>query len=130
MMDKKEMNLKFMIVDDSDFMQNIIKNILKKEGYENIYTANSGTKALTIFKVTKPDIVFLDYNMGQGDGFYALEEIQKLNSKVKCIMVTAIDQQEVIDKAKELGAIHYIKKPFKKEEILEAIEIAKSQMME
>lgn len=129
-MDKKEKELKFMIVDDSDFMQNIIKNILKKEGYENIYTAESGSKALTIFKVTKPDIVFLDYNMGQGDGFYALEEIGKLNDKVKCIMVTAVDQQEVVDKAKELGAIHYIKKPFKREDIVESIEIAKSQMSE
>jgi len=106
-----------LIVDDSSFMRQILKNIITKIGYE-IYEASEGKQAIEEYKKQKPDLVLLDIILPGITGKEILAEIKKINSKQKVIMVTAVGQQQIIDECKKLGAEEYIIKPFDDKEVV------------
>lgn len=117
--------IKLLLVDDEKGITDSLKNFFDTRGFK-VYTANTGEEALEIVKEDKPDIVFLDIRMKGMDGLDILERIKKIDNKLKVIMLTIHGEQEMMDKAKELGADEYITKPFRVD-YLEEVVIKKIQ---
>ncbi len=80
-------------------------------------TAASGSEALKLIKESKPELILLDVRMDDMDGLQTLEEIKKIDKKIKVIMVTGVDDAESMKKANDLGAKGYIHKPLILEEL-------------
>lgn len=106
-------NIKIMIVDDEFFISRSLAFMLEKEGYECI-TANDGDEALKLVAQEKPNIMFLDINMPNKNGYEVCAEI-KNNPETKnivVIMLTAKGQVEFEDKGFEAGADDFLLKPY------------------
>ena len=110
-----------LIVDDAAFMRGSLKYIVESAGHSVVGMAKDGQEALRLCRKLKPDIVTLDILMRGMDGLSALEAIKKENSGIKVIMVSALGQEEKQKEAYELGALGYIRKPFKQTEIVDEI---------
>jgi len=115
-------NAKVLIADDSAFMRKILTDIIKGEGFENILEAENGKQAVEMFETEHPDLVLLDIVMPEMDGIQVLEEIGKKAKTV--VIISAIGQEETINKAKELGAKGYVVKPFDNKQVAEEIKKA------
>ncbi|MDI6742241.1 MAG: response regulator [Smithella sp.] len=112
---------KILIVDDSPISIKIMKSCIPKDqGYE-FYDAADGQNGVEKFKEVKPDLTFMDLTMPVMDGFQALAEILKFDSKAMVIVCTADVQIKAIAKAHDLGAFSVVKKPPAKESIAAAI---------
>ena len=114
------MKNKILIVDDDDSIRISLKLLLEKK-YTPIAVKN-GEEALKKITQTHFDAVLLDIKMGQGiDGLEALELIRKKYNKLIIIMLSAITDSKVINKAIKLGANDYLNKPYSKDEILSVL---------
>jgi two-component system, chemotaxis family, chemotaxis protein CheY len=109
------------IADDSAFMVSTIKAILESDRHTIIGTAKSGEEAIKLCSESNPDLVMMDILMPGSGGLNALYTIKKASPDIKAIMVTAFGQDSKIQEAKDRGASAYIRKPFKKEDILSAV---------
>ncbi|MCP4754855.1 MAG: chemotaxis response regulator protein-glutamate methylesterase [Proteobacteria bacterium] len=108
------MKIKVLVVDDTILFRKIIKDILETfPEVEVVGTVNSGELALSRIKSLKPDLLTLDVEMPGMDGLQVLEEIQKQNLEVDCVMISSKTQRgsEATIRALELGAFDFIAKP-------------------
>jgi two-component system, chemotaxis family, chemotaxis protein CheY len=112
--------MKILIVDDSQFMRSVLKDILDTEGYESI-EAENGKEAIEKFEAEKPDLLLLDIVMPEVDGKEVLEKIGK---QAKIIVISAVGQEKMVEEAKALGALDYIVKPFDSKKVVETIKKA------
>ena len=87
-----------------------MQNFLTSKGYE-VDTALNGAEALAKVKEKKPDIVLLDIMMPGIGGIDTLKEIKKIDPRIAVIMVTAVIDEELANRAVKLGAFDYITKP-------------------
>jgi DNA-binding NtrC family response regulator len=97
-------------------MRWILEKNLKDEGFL-IIEAKDGEEAFNMFLDSEPDMIILDYKMPVLDGMEALKRINKVNSKIPVIMITAHGSTEAAIEAMKHGAIDYIQKPFDIEEL-------------
>ena len=116
------MPVQILIVDDAIFMRKMIGDILKKEGYEVCGEAENGIEAISKYKELNPDLVTMDIIMPDMSGIEAVQEIVKLDSKAKILMVSAMGQQSLVVEAIQKGAKDYVIKPFQPSRVLEAVE--------
>ena len=116
------MPVQILIVDDAIFMIRMIVDILKKEGYEVCGEAENGIEAISKYKELNPDLVTMDIIMPDMSGIEAVQEIVKLDSKAKILMVSAMGQQSLVVEAIQKGAKDYVIKPFQPSRVLEAVE--------
>jgi two-component system chemotaxis response regulator CheY len=112
---------KIMIVDDAAFMRSSLKYIVEKEGHKVVASVADGKEAVVLYPKVNPDVVTLDILMKEMDGISTLKALLKNNPQAKVIMVTAMGQESKQEEAKTLGALGYIRKPFKPENITEEI---------
>lgn len=115
---------KILIADDSAFMRKILENALKKSGSHQITSVPDGSDAISKYKEVSPDVVFLDITMLKVSGLDALKEIKKMDPKAKVFMCTAVGQDTVMKEATDSGAMGYIAKPFKEDQIIAAVKKA------
>ena len=115
-MNKKK---KVLIVDDDTNICELLRLYIDKDGFD-VAIANTGTQALKLFELEKPDLVMLDIMLPELDGWQVCREIRK-TSQVPIIMLTA--KGEVFDKilGLELGADDYVVKPFEAKEVVARI---------
>ena len=104
--------IKLLFVDDEEGITNSLKGFFQQRGFTT-RAVNSGEEALKVIKTDRPDIVFLDIRMKGMNGLNALAKIKEIDSKIKVIMLTILEEKETALKAKELGADEYITKPFR-----------------
>ena len=103
--------LKILVVDDESRMRKLIRDFLKKSGYE-VLEAENGEEAVDIFLEEKDiALIILDVMMPKMDGWETCREIRK-NSKVPIIMLTAKSSEEDELRGFDLGVDEYISKPF------------------
>ncbi|MFC2950099.1 response regulator [Virgibacillus sediminis] len=117
---------RILIVDDAAFMRMMIKDILKKNGYEIAGEAADGIEAVEKYKELVPDLVTMDITMPDKDGISALKEIKDINPQAKVIMCSAMGQQAMVIDAIQSGAKDFIVKPFQADRVIEAIQKALS----
>ncbi|HAR62447.1 MAG: two-component system response regulator [Candidatus Margulisiibacteriota bacterium] len=105
---------KVFIVDDSEFMINLLIKNLETIGCEVIDKATDGMDAIEKYKniADNVDLVTLDISMPKQDGIVTLQELLKINPKAKVIMISALGNKDEVKKAILLGAKHFIVKPF------------------
>lgn len=121
------MILKCLIVEDSPFMREIYRFSLQDNlNIDIVGEAADGDEAMKLISEIKPDILILDLILPLKNGIDILNEIAGISPLTKTLIVSSLDDVEVISKAKALGAIEYIKKPFTKVQLVNAInEISK-----
>ena len=110
-----------LIVDDSAFMRNLLKNVLFKGNLDTVGEAADGEDAITKYKELKPDLVTMDIIMPNKDGIAALKEIRRIDQNAKVIMVTAVGQEKLVKSAIKFGAKGYIVKPFQAPKVIEEV---------
>ncbi len=105
-------------VDDSAMSLTHLKHILSKEGY-NVTTADGGKAALSEVEKSLPDLILLDIEMPDMNGFLVIEELKKnmQTHNIPVIFLTGNDDHESKQKAFSLGAVDYIVKPFQPYEV-------------
>lgn len=114
--------LKILIADDNKDFCDVLKNYLEKNNFDIIAITNNGADALKQIEELKPDVALLDEVMPQLDGLGVLEKLsQNKNCKTMCIMLTAVTQEQITQKAFSLGAKYYIAKPFDMELLVSRI---------
>src|SRR5215470_7097356 len=113
--------LKALIVDDEIDVCYLLSSILKHKNLQASYV-NSISEAKRALKRHHHSIIFLDNHLPDGFGINFIDEIRKLNPRVKIVMITAHDTNDDKDKAYEQGVDQFIGKPFTRESILNVIE--------
>lgn len=116
------MDNKILIVDDAAFMRMMIKDTLKKNGYENLIEAADGELAVQAYKAEKPDLVIMDITMPNKNGLEALKEIKEWDSNAKIVMCSAMGQESMVVEAIRSGAKDFIVKPFKADRVIKTVQ--------
>ena len=116
-------NVRILIVDDNyDHATGIRELINIESDYEVIGTAASAQIGISLIKKYHPDIILMDMNMPDIDGISAIQEIRKLNEKIKIIAVTGYDDPDLIFRAMKVGAKGYILKTMAASQLIYAID--------
>ena len=110
-----------LIADDSDAIRLVLKDILSIGDHNIIAEAVDGAEAVSLYEKHNPEILLLDLAMPKKDGFTVVKEIIAYDPKAKIILITASDDQKVINQCLEHGAITYISKPFDFNSVLKSI---------
>lgn len=110
-----------LIVDDSQFMRNLLGNTIKELGYQNLFFAEDGNQAIEIAEEVKPRLVTLDISMPGMDGIETVLKLLEVCPGMKIVMISAINSQEIVKQALKNGAIDFIKKPVDKMELGEML---------
>lgn len=104
---------KILIVDDASFMRTVLKDIIKSNGLAHeVVEAGDGVEGVKAYQTLKPSLVTMDVNMPRADGIQALRAIMKIDPAAKVVMVTSVEQKQIVQDAMKLGARDYIVKPF------------------
>ena len=119
-------NMNILVVDDFSTMRRIITNVLRQLGFENLFEAEDGSKALVILESERVDFVITDWNMPQMSGLDLLKAIRASDKEdlkaIPVLMVTAEALQDNIMAAAKAGVNNYIIKPFDAQTLAEKIE--------
>jgi YesN/AraC family two-component response regulator len=116
---------KIFIVDDADFMVDMLRLIAQGAGYEVVGTAFDGVRAVdSIAKLdaaSVPDIVTVDFHMPKIDGMETIRRIRTLVPDVKIVLVSSHATFPVVMQAKDVGVDAFVAKPFEPRTVLDAI---------
>jgi two-component system chemotaxis response regulator CheY len=110
-----------MIADDSDAIRLVLKDILSIGDHTVSGEAKDGAEAVELFSQLTPDLLLLDLAMPKKDGFTVVKEIIAQHPTAKIILITASDDQKVIQACLDYGALSYISKPFDFQKVLKSI---------
>jgi two-component system chemotaxis response regulator CheY len=114
-----------MIVDDSRFSRNVLRDILVNEGFDVVGEAKDGLEAVELAAKLKPEFIFLDVEMPKLDGLGAIPQLLSNDPGVNIIMCTALGQKKIIIEATKAGAKDYVIKPYRKENIVDLLNLLK-----
>ena len=117
------MTIRVVIAEDEAIIRMDLRETLEEEGYEVVAETSRGDEAVSLVREQKPDLAILDIKMPGMDGIDAAREI---SAERICgvLMLTAFSQREVIEQARDAGALAYLLKPFQKSDLIPAIEVA------
>jgi len=111
---------KILIVDDQYGIRILLTEVLQKEGYTTFQAAN-GFQAIDITKEQAPDLVLLDMKIPGMDGIEILKRLKQHDETIKVIIMTAYGELDMIQEAKDLGALTHFAKPFDIDEIRKVV---------
>ena len=123
------MTTRVVIAEDEAIIRLDLRETLEEEGYEVVGDCGRGDEAVTLVKKMIPDVVILDIKMPVMTGL----EAAKLITETKIcpvVMLTAFSQREIIEQARDAGALAYLVKPFQKSDLVPAIELAIARFVE
>ena len=116
--------VRVMIADDSEAIRIILKDIILNGKHELVAEAADGAEAVKKFVSFKPDVLLLDLVMPKKDGLAILKEIKETNPNAKIIMISVLDNKQMILDCMSAGALAYITKPFTADDVLKSISFA------
>ncbi len=117
------------IAEDEALIRMDLAEMLAEEGYEVVGQAGDGETAVELTERLRPDLVILDVKMPVLDGIAAAERIAGARL-APVVMLTAFSQRDLVERAREAGAMAYLVKPFGKHDLVPAIEMAVSRYAE
>ena len=117
------------IAEDEVLIRMDLAEMLGEEGYDVVGQAGDGARAIELAEQLRPDLVILDVKMPVLDGISAAESVagQRI---APGIVLTAFSQRELVERARDAGAMAYLVKPFSKSDLVPAIEMAVSRFAE
>ncbi|ACK42389.1 MULTISPECIES: ANTAR domain-containing response regulator [Dictyoglomus] len=121
--------VRVLIAEDEPIVRMDLKELLESQGYEVIGEASDGKIAIELARKLKPDVIIMDIRMPNLDGIEAAKILTQ-EEIAPIIFLTAYSDRELVEKAKEVGVVAYIVKPFKESDLFPAIEIAIARFKE
>jgi two-component system, response regulator PdtaR len=123
------MPLRVVIAEDEAIIRMDLRETLEEEGYEVIGETGRGDQAVELVRSLMPDLAILDIKMPGMDG---LDAARIINGEKICgvLMLTAFSQREVVEQARDAGALAFLVKPFQKSDLIPAIEVAMGRFRE
>jgi AmiR/NasT family two-component response regulator len=115
--------IRVVIAEDEAIIRLDLKESLEEEGYEVVGEAGRGDQAIELARELRPDLAILDIKMPGVDGLTAARTIAA-ERLCAVLMLTAFSQREIIEEARDAGALAYLVKPFQKNDLIPAIEVA------
>ena len=123
------MAVRVVIAEDEAIIRLDLKEILEEEGYEVVGETGRGDEAVELVKEHEPDLAILDIRMPGMDGLSAAREIAG-ERRSAVLILTAYSQRNLIEEARDAGALAYLVKPFQRSELIPAIEVALGRFTE
>ena len=117
------MTIRVVIAEDEAIIRLDLRETLEEEGYEVVGETGRGDKAVELTRELRPDLAILDIKMPHMDG---LEAARIISGERICgvLMLTAFSQREVVEDARDSGALAYLVKPYQESDLIPAIEVA------
>ncbi len=122
-------SLRVVVAEDEALIRLDLVEMLTEAGYEVVGQAGDGEAAIEITEKEKPDLVVMDVKMPKLDGISAAERIA--NQRIAPVVIlTAFSQRDLVERARDAGAMAYLTKPFTIDDLMPAIELAVSRFQE
>ncbi len=123
------MSLRVVIAEDEAIIRMDLRETLEEEGYDVVGETGRGDEVVELVRTLQPDLAILDIKMPGADG---LEAARVINAEKICgvLMLTAFSQREVVEQARDAGALAFLIKPFQKSDLIPAIEVAMGRFRE
>ncbi len=118
-----------LIAEDEALIRLDLAEMLRDEGYEVVGEAGDGQEAVELAESLRPDLVIMDVKMPRRDGIDAAAEIASKRI-APIVILTAFSQRELVERARDAGAMAYLVKPFNVTDLVPAIEVAVSRFEE
>ena len=118
-----------LIAEDEALIRLDLKEMLEEEGYDVVGEVGDGQQAVDGAAELRPDLVILDIQMPVLDGLSAAERIAG-DRIAPVIVLTAFSQRDLVERARDAGAMAYLVKPFNKNDLVPAIEVARARFAE
>jgi len=117
------MTIRVVIAEDEAIIRLDLRETLEEEGYEVVGETGRGDHAVDLVRELQPDLAILDIKMPHMDG---LDAARIISQERICgvLMLTAFSQREVVEEARDAGALAYLVKPYQKSDLIPAIEVA------
>jgi response regulator NasT len=122
-MNASQLSTRIVIAEDEAIIRLDLRETLEEEGYIVVANTGRGDDAIELVRQHKPDVAIFDIKM---PGFDGLDAARVVSAEKICpvVMLTAFSQREVIEQARDAGALAYLVKPFQKTDLVPAIELA------
>jgi two-component system, response regulator PdtaR len=120
---------RIIVAEDEALIRLDLVEMLREEGYDVVGEAGDGAEAVRLVEELRPDVAVLDVKMPGLDGLSAAEQIGERRLSA-VVMLTAFSQRELVERARDAGALAYVVKPFTRADLVPAIEIALSRHSE
>ncbi len=127
--DSQRPRRRVVVAEDEALIRLDVVETLNEAGYQVVGEAGDGETAVKLATELEPDVVVMDVKMPQLDGISAAERITKARI-APVVLLTAFSQTELVERARDAGAMAYVVKPFTPEDLLPALEIALSRHTE
>jgi len=115
---------RILVAEDETLIRMDLVEMLQEAGYEVVGAASDGSEAVSLAESLKPDLTILDVKMPVLDGISAAEKIIAISP---VLMLTAFSQKDLVERARDAGAMAYVVKPFTINDLVPAIEISISR---
>lgn len=123
------MTVRVVIAEDEAIIRLDLKETLQEEGYEVVGETGRGDEAVALVRELKPDVAILDIKMPGIDGLAAAREITAARHAA-VLVLTAFSQRDLIERARDAGAMAYLVKPFQRSELIPTVELALGRFRE
>jgi response regulator NasT len=123
------MAVRVVIAEDEAIIRLDLKETLEEEGYEVVGETGRGDEAVELVRALGPDLAILDIKMPGMDGLQAAKAITA-EKGAAVLILTAFSQRDLIEQARDAGALAYLVKPFQKSELIPAVEVALGRFAE
>ena len=117
------------IAEDEALIRMDLAEMLGEEGYDVVGQAGDGERAVELARELRPDLVVLDVKMPRLDGITAAQRIAE-ERIAPVVILTAFSQRDLVERARDAGAMAYLVKPFSKQDLVPAVEMAVSRFAE
>lgn len=121
-----ERRVRVVIAEDESIIRLDLRETLEDEGYEVVADCGRGDVAVELVRTLQPDVVILDIKMPGLDGIETCRQISR-ERDAAVVLLTAFSQRELIEQAREAGALAYLVKPFNRRELVPAVEMARAR---
>jgi len=121
--------LRVLVAEDEALIRMDLVEMLREEGYDVCGEAGDGEQAVELATSLRPDLVFMDVKMPVLDGLTAAERIVEARI-APVVILTAFNQRDLVERAREAGAMAYLVKPFQQKDLLPTVEMAVSRFLE
>jgi AmiR/NasT family two-component response regulator len=123
------MSMRILVAEDETIIRLDLRGLLERAGYDVVAEARDGEEAVELARLHEPDLALMDVKMPRLDGIEAARRMLE-ERPIPIVMLTAFDQRELVERAAEAGVFGYLVKPFREQDVVPAIELAKARYEE